>query len=262
MRLEERTAVDLVAVKRCGDGVASTADRVVLDLTCGPGADAGLPDRMVLKTMLSSPHAPREMFETEVRFYQEIRPGLDVETPHAFAAAFDPATKQFGLLFEDLSARGARFPDATQPVTPDEAAVLLAQLLAAPTTLLHGDTHIANTYLLADGTGGLLDWQLQVRGCFAHDVIYLLSTALDPDVRRREAPRFLEGYLAQLAAFGDVDAPDPDEAWEWCRRAVVWGLVIGWLITPPENYGVEITVAATGRMVAAVADLDGLAVLG
>lgn len=333
----EVTAVELVAVKRCGDGVASTADRVVLDLTYGSGADAGLPGRMVLKTMLSSPHAPGEMFETEVRFYQEIRPELTVETPRAFAAGFDPATKQFGLLLEDLSVRGARFPDATQPVTPDEVGALLAQLarlhapfwgsdrfdgdlawvatpasggmadvfdrhglalikdqvrrhpfkaeiiaplgadldelwaalgasraqlLTAPATLLHGDTHIANTYLLPDGSGGLLDWQLQVRGCFAHDVIYLISTALDPETRRHEASRLLDGYLAQLAVLGVVDVPALDEAWEWCRRAVVWGLVIGWLITPPENYGVEITVAATERMVAAVADLDGLAVLG
>src|SRR3546814_4390403 len=30
-------------------------------------------------------------------------------------------------------------------------------------TLLHGDTHLGNTYLLPDGRGGLLDWQLMVR---------------------------------------------------------------------------------------------------
>jgi hypothetical protein len=52
--------------------------------------------------------------------------------------------------------------------------------------------------------------------------------------------------------------PSEDEAWEWCRRAVLWGLVIGWLITPPENYGLEITVANTTRMVAAVRDFDAL----
>ncbi|HEX5613644.1 MAG TPA: hypothetical protein VFZ83_00675 [Acidimicrobiia bacterium] len=329
--------VSLVSVKRCGEGVASTADRIVLDLTYAPGADGGLPGRMVLKTMLLSPHAPGEMYETEVRFYNEIRPQLDVETPHAYAATFDPVTNQFGVLLEDLTARHARFPDATQLVTVDEVAAVLTQLArlhgrfwssdrfardlawvatpsrggmahiferhgleivrdqvrrhqfkadliaplgadldqlwgalaasqallaTAPETLLHGDTHIANTYLLPDGTGGLLDWQLQVRGCFAHDVIYLICTALPTDTRRAEQLRLVEHYLAELAGHGVADVPTVDEAWEWCRRAVIWGLVIGWLITPPENYGTAITVANIERMVAAAADLDALAAVG
>jgi hypothetical protein len=332
----EVASVDLLSVKRCGEGVASTADRIVLGLTYAPGAHGGLPERMMLKTMLVSPRAPGEMFETEVRFYNEIRPELDVETPRAFAADFDRSTSQFGVLLEDLSLRRARFPDATQPVSPDEVGALLSQLArlharfwrserfahdlawvatpsrggmariferhgldivrdqmrrhpfkaeliapldanldelwaaldvsrrmlaAAPETLLHGDTHIANTYLLPDGTGGLLDWQLQVRGCFAHDVIYLISTALPATTRRREQRRLLEHYLAELAARGVPDPPSASQAWEWCQRAVIWGLVIGWLITPPENYGTEITVANTERMVAAVADLDALGAL-
>ncbi len=326
----------LASVKRCGEGVASTADRIVLDLTYAAGADGGLPDRMVLKTMLVSPHAPGAMYETEVRFYNEIRPQLDIETPHAYAAAFDPASNQFGVLLEDLTARGARFPDATRPVGVDDVAAILTQLArlharfwssdrfagdlawvatsshggmsgiferhgleivrdqirrhsfkadliaplgagldelwaalnvsrtllaTAPETLLHGDTHIANTYLLPNGTGGLLDWQLQTRGCFAHDVIYLVCTALPTEIRRVEQHRLLEHYLVELADHGVTDVPSTDEAWEWCRRAVIWGLVIGWLITPPENYGTAITIANTERMVAAVADLDAIAAL-
>jgi hypothetical protein len=333
----EVATVELASVKRCGEGVASTADRIVLDLTYAPCADGGLPERMVLKTMLVSPHAPGEMYETEVRFYNEIRPQLDIETPQAYAAAFDPATSQFGVLLEDLTARHACFPDATQPVTVDDVAAILTQLArlharfwcsdrfardlawvatptrggmsgiferhgleiirdqlrrhpfkadliaplgadldelwaalgvsrtrlaSAPETLLHGDTHIANTYLLPDGTGGLLDWQLQVRGCFAHDVNYLICTALPTEIRRAEERGLLAHYLAELRDHGVTDAPTADEAWEWCRRAVIWGLVIGWLITPPENYGTAITVANTERMVAAVADLDAFAALG
>jgi hypothetical protein len=326
-------AVEVVATKRCGEGIASTADRMVLDLTYAEGSAGDLPERLVLKTMLVSPHAPSEMYETEVRFYNELRPSLSVETPRCYAASFDPATGQFGLLLEDLTERGARFPNATVPVSVDEVGALLDQLAslhaqfwqssrfatdlawvatpnaggmsgiferhglaiisdqvrrhpfkqeliaplglgvdelwaalavaeqsleAAPVTLLHGDAHIANTYLLPDGAGGLLDWQLQVRGCWAHDVVYLLSTALDPGVRRAEGRGLLGRYLDALASRGVHDAPSPDEAWEWCRRAVLWGLVVGWLITPPENYGPEITAANTMRMVAAVEDFDAL----
>ena len=72
--------VDVVATKRCGEGIASTADRMVLDLTYAEDSAAELPERLVLKTMLVSPHAPSEMYETEVRFYNELRPSLSVET--------------------------------------------------------------------------------------------------------------------------------------------------------------------------------------
>ena len=58
------------------------------------------------------------------------------------------------------------------------------------------------------------------------------------------------------------DAPDPDTAFLEYRCAAVWGVYIGWLITPVENYGLEITAANTTRMVAAVQDFDALGALG
>ncbi len=69
--------VEVVAAKHAGDGVASTADRVVVDLTYAPGTGGDLPGRLILKTMLASPHAPHAMYENEVRFYGEIRDDLD-----------------------------------------------------------------------------------------------------------------------------------------------------------------------------------------
>lgn len=327
-------AVEVVSVKRCGEGIASTADRMTLRLDYADNPH-GLPQTMLLKTMLASPHAPAEMFETEVRFYDEIRPSISLETPRCYGTGFDRASGQFGLLLEDLAGRDARFPDATQPVSVEQIRSILSQLAllhsefwesprfatdlswvatpraggmsalldqighdlivdqldrhpfkrdllaplgatfeelwsallgardaldAAPVTLLHGDTHLGNTYLLPEG-GGLLDWQLQVRGCWAHDVVYLIATGLPTDVRREHGRGLVEGYAAELRRLGVVDAPDADEAWEWCRRAVIWGLVIGWLICPPANYGEVITIANIERMVAAVADLDALSAI-
>ncbi len=43
--------------------------------------------------------------------------------------------------------------------------------------------------------------------------------------------------------------------------AALWGLVIGWLITPPQNYGKAITTANLSRLVAAVRDLETLEAL-
>lgn len=325
-----------MAAKRCGDGVASTADRVVLDLGYGPGAEAGLPRRMILKTMLASPHAPAIMYENEVRFYRELRDDLDIETPTVFASNFDPVTGRFGLLLEDLNARGARFPSTLDPVSLDEVRSILRHLAtlharfwesprfagdlawigtpmsggmadvfnligleliedqvsrhpfkaeliapvgrtvpqmwellakvqrqhtAAPTTLLHGDPHLGNTYLLPGERGGLLDWQLMMRGSWAHDVTYLLVTALDRDTRRAHQRELLGEYLEELRLAGVPDVPPLEGAFEQYRKAALWGLVIGWLICPPENYGQPITEENISRTVAAVIDLDTIAAI-
>jgi hypothetical protein len=327
---------EVVVAKRCGDGVASTADRVVVDLTYRPGTAEELPRRLILKTMLATPHAPAAMYENEVRFYTELRPGLPIEAPTAFGGSFDPSTGRFGLLLEDLGARGARFPSALDPVGLDEVRSLLGHLAVlharfwdsprfatdlswigtptsggmfevfdligleliedqvarhpfkadmiaplghtlaelwsllwrvqvhhahAPTTLLHGDTHVGNTYLLAGDRGGFLDWQLMMRGGWSHDVTYLLVTALEPEVRRAYERDLLAHYLDRLAGAGVSHPPTPGEAFEQYRAAALWGLVIGWLICPPENYGEPITVANISRTVTAVTDLDTLAAI-
>ena len=328
--------VDIVAAKRCGDGVASTADRVVLDLSYAPGTGGDLPARVILKTMLASPHAPEAMYENEVRFYRELRDELDIEAPTAFASHFDPATGRFGLLLEDLSARDARFPSALDPVSIDEVRSILGHLASlharfwdsprfaddlawvdtpmsggmfdvfdligleliedqvarnpfkqeliaplgrsiaemwellwqvqrrhcrAPTTLLHGDPHLGNTYLLPGERGGLLDWQLMMRGSWAHDVTYLMVTALDPEVRRAHQLDLLGEYLDRLAAAGVNPVPSLSAAFEECRSAALWGLVIGWLICPPDNYGQPITEANISRTVTAVQDFETFAAI-
>jgi hypothetical protein len=328
--------VDVVTAKRCGDGVASTADRVVVDLTYRSGTGSGLPRRLILKTMLATPHAPAAMYENEVRFYRELRRELEVEAPTAFASHFDEASGRFGLLLEDLTARDARFPSALESVSLAEVRSILGHLAtlhgrfwqsrrfdddlawvatpmsggmfevfdligleliedqvrrnpfkqdliaplgrsvpemwellwqvqrrhaAVPPTLLHGDPHLGNTYLLPGGRGGLLDWQLMMRGSWAHDVTYLMVTALDPEVRRTHQHDLLAEYLDQLGAAGARDVPTPAEAFEQCRVAALWGLVIGWLICPPENYGRPITEANISRAVAAVEDFDTIAAI-
>lgn len=367
---------------KCGDGLASTADRVTLGLDYAPGCEADLPARMVLKTILLHrqlrfgmpvilglartlsrldrvpvlggrvrpltfsainlyqrffPHAPEAMYANEVRFYREIRPELEIETPRAFGGVFDESNGQFGILMEDLTLRAARFPNATTPVSPEEVAGLLStqaalharfwqsprfdadlrwlpttsrggmfpvfdaigldlirdqvrkntfkqELLAplnrsleqlwqdtwkvqglfdaGPVTLCHGDSHIANTYLLPGARGGLLDWQLMVKGSWAHDMTYLIVTALESEERRRHERELIAHYLQELRSRGVQGAPSDEEAWLRYRQAVVWGIVIGWLITPPQNYGRAITEANIRRLVTAALDLETFAALG
>lgn len=361
-----------------GDGAASTADRVVLELEYQ--SDVGLPSRMVLKTVLLHrglrfgpqaieatgrvlrvlgalpfgvilrrslfsvigayqrryPHAPDAMYVNEVRFYRSIRPRLSIEAPACFGSVFDEAHRSFGVLMEDLTLRGARFPNAMTEVTLEEMQGLVRTLAAlharywespslqtelrwlatpvsggmapvframgldlirnqvetnaykaalieplgrtvdqlwealwkaqdilcsGPQTLLHGDPHIANTYLLPGAPGGFLDWQLMVKGRWAHDFTYLTITGLSPEQRRRHERDLLALYLDELGRVGVPNAPSADDAWLRYRQAAIWGLVIGWLITPTENYGEAITAANLDRLVTAVQDLETLRAL-
>ena len=328
----EVTQFDIVNRADCGDGFASTADRIILKLDYAGRVPADLPTQVMLKTMLLSPHAPAEMYENEVRFYRDIRPHLDIETPRIFAADFDKASGQFGLIMEDLSLRQVRFPNATQKVSVESVKGILQTLATLhgsfwnsprlesdlnwiatplkggmsdifqtigldlikdqveknpfkqeliapiglsldemwqqlqdfqhytatlPQTLLHGDTHVANTYLCGDNDeiGGLFDWQLIVRGNWAHDVSYIIVTALSTEQRQQHQEALIQFYLDCLSTMIGEKAPGFDQAWQLYRKSIIWGLVIGWLITPPANYGVEITRANTSKLVNAVTDL-------
>ena len=372
-------AVNVVDRANRGDGLASTADRVALELEYE--VDAGLPSRMMLKTVLLHrrlrfgpsaiqrtgkvldrlgtlplgsrlrpwlfsamgayqrryPHAPDAMYINEVRFYREIRPQLSIEAPECFGSVFDEAHRSFGVLLENLALRGARFPNAMKRVDVDEIRGLITTLAAlharfwqspafdselgwlatpvsagmypvfralgldlirnqvetnaykaamieplgrtvdelwvalwkaqemlasGPQTLLHGDPHIGNAYLLPGSRGGFLDWQLMVKGRWSHDLTYLLVTGLSTEDRRRHERDLLGFYLDELERHGVKSPPEQNEAWLRYRQSAIWGLVIGWLITPTENYGEAITAANISRLVGAVQDLETLEALG
>jgi hypothetical protein len=125
-------------------------------------------------------------------------------------------------------------------------------------TLVHGDTHLGNTYRLPDGTGGLLDWQLMVRGSYMHDVHYLIVTSLSIADRRAHEGEMLRYYLARLAEAGCASPPGFDDTWTDYRRAIIWGVYIGWLTTPVVNYGWEINVMNHLRLTTAFEDHDTL----
>jgi hypothetical protein len=330
--------VDLRVVEEahCDTGSASTAARAVLELDFAAGRDAGLPARVVLKTILVRRGAPGSLYRNEVRFYRDLRPELAIETPRCFASAFDERSDSFGVVMEDLRLRDARFPDAIGAMSRAQSENALEQLAALharywcsprfgeelawlwtpvsggfheflagagaafiehlisqsdykqglfdrlgrrfedvwdhlwktqalhasePTTLLHGDSHFGNTYLLPGDRVGLLDWQLMGRGRWSLDVSYLLATALDIESRRSLERELLAHYLERLRAGGVADPPDPDAAWLAYRQSAIWGFVLGWLICPTRNYGEEILRANLDRLTAALEDLDTFAAL-
>jgi hypothetical protein len=131
-----------------------------------------------------------------------------------------------------------------------------------PLTLLHGDSHLGNTYSMPDGRSGLLDWQVVWRGPGLREVTYWMTSGLAPDLRRKHERELLERYLEGLHAGGVPEVPTPDAAYDRYRlhAAEAWdatAMTIAW----PGLQAQENTEAAWRRTCVAVEDLDTAAVL-
>jgi hypothetical protein len=122
-----------------------------------------------------------------------------------------------------------------------------------PLAFCHGDAHLGNTFVTADGGAAFLDWGGVKAGHWAREVCYFLAGALSPDDRRDHEVELLEGYLGGLAAAG-ADAPDWDAAWLTYRRHFLHGLL--WFLCPTQMQPVEIINASVERFALACTDHD------
>ncbi|HVU72348.1 MAG TPA: phosphotransferase [Mycobacteriales bacterium] len=119
-----------------------TTTHVHLDLTYEAGSPADAPQQVFVKTELSTVDDLPDEFVTalsegsegasillaEQRFYREIAPSLDLELLRVFASEPVPGPAQFLILAEDVTQRGATFPDPAGTQTPDQVAALLRTL--------------------------------------------------------------------------------------------------------------------------------------
>jgi Phosphotransferase enzyme family len=137
---------------------------------------------------------------------------------------------------------------------------MVAADATGPPTLLHGDVHAGNVYYVDGGEGGLLDWQLSLRGSWALDVAYLLITALTSADRAAHERELLARYLARLTDAG-IDAPAWDEAWTRYRQNVLYGIMM-WLITPDGVHSDAAQLLNLERCLTAGDELATLAALG
>jgi hypothetical protein len=154
-------------------------------------------------------------------------------------------------------------PEATPAVHATAAALdahigaYYREFEAGPLTLLHGDSHLGNTFSMPDGRSGLLDWQVIWRGPGLRELTYWIITGLDPDIRSAHERELLERYLDGLRAGGVTEVPSYDVAFERYRlfSAEAWDAVamtIAWPgLQAPEN-----SEAGWRRACVAVEDLD------
>lgn len=96
---------------------------------------------------------------------------------------------------------------------------------SADKVLAHGDLHLGNLYVEADGTPGFLDAQI-ARSSWCQDVAYHMIAALDIGDRRRWEQALLSYYLQRLAYHGVSAPPGFDAAWRAYRAQVAYGLFI------------------------------------
>jgi hypothetical protein len=129
-----------------------------------------------------------------------------------------------------------------------------------PFCLLHGDAHLGNSFVTADGQLGILDWQVYVIGPWAHDVSYALVGGLSVADRRRFERELLERYLDHMSRNG-VPGLDPTEAWAAYRRFIAYGYWI-WVRAPAAQQTIENNIAMSERFGAAMTDHDVFELLG
>ncbi|MFI5718186.1 phosphotransferase [Nocardia sp. NPDC051750] len=136
----------------------------------------------------------------------------------------------------------------------------------SPQTLLHGDPHIGNAYVCADGSVGFTDWQLVMRGSWAFDVAYTITSGLQVEDRRSWEPDLIALYIDALREAGGP-ALSFDSAWLAYRQQSLypyfaWMITIGRSSLMPEFQPADICRAIVHRTATAIMDLDALQAVG
>lgn len=132
-----------------------------------------------------------------------------------------------------------------------------------PQTLIHGDSHLGNTFQTADGRAGLLDWQIVHRAPGMREVTYSLVWSLPVALRREYEAHLITRYLDGLAAHGVSSPPTNEEAWRDYRHFAfdAWDSIAFGVALPGMQAESEVN-AGFDRANAAIADLHVAEALG
>lgn len=145
-------------------------------------------------------------------------------------------------------------------VMRDAWAPFIGSLAHGGQTLLHGDPHIGNTYVLPDNGVGFLDWQVLRTGNPSLDLGYFLQGACTVDDRRAAERDLVDGYHGAL----ELPAGEKlsrDDLWLRYRASSAHGLTM-WLVTAASDWQrLEVSLALAHRYASAFIDLDGAAAI-
>ena len=135
-----------------------------------------------------------------------------------------------------------------------------------PRTLLHGDAHVGQSYITADGRMGWTDWQLAMQGGWAYDFAYFVSSACEPENRREWDRDLLELYLERLTEHGGKP-PTTEDAWRsYCQQLFypwsAWAFTIGRAAYQPHMQPDQYSLAILKRMSHAIIDNNAFSAIG
>lgn len=124
-----------------------------------------------------------------------------------------------------------------------------------PRCLIHGDSHLGNSYFRKDGTRLFIDFQLITAGHPWRDLAYFLVGSLTVEDRRKAERELLQHYLDRLEAHGAGGRLSFEKLWDEYRVWPMWGMV-AW-ITNLDKWG-QATMPSVERFYTAAADHDTL----
>ncbi|WP_439135996.1 phosphotransferase [Pseudomaricurvus sp.] len=118
-----------------GEGQASSAGRIIIEPTYSSASPENLPRRIVVKVAKSAPgdkvetggSGSGQLYENEVNVYAQLRPADFMISPVTLGGRFDPQTKTFMLLLEDLRDREAVFPSVKTDINIAQMQSMLDQ---------------------------------------------------------------------------------------------------------------------------------------
>jgi len=142
-------------------------------------------------------------------------------------------------------------------IVDDHWVRFIETLSGSPQTVVHGDAHIGNTYVLPNDEVGFLDWQVVRRSNWSIDVGYFLQGAIARRDRRSNERDLLEEYRSHLDLPSD-ERPDAGEAWLRYRASAAHGLAT-WLATAADDGAwqrPDISMKLAQRYAAAFVELD------
>ncbi|MFE3446072.1 phosphotransferase [Nocardia sp. NPDC059180] len=188
-----------------------------------------------------------------------------LKTPGAHFRNFDRLLGMKKRAIVGLRRAPELVPESLPPVQDElyEACARSLQIAEqAPHTLLHGDPHIGNAYVCSDNSMGFTDWQLVMRGSWAFDVAYTITSGLEVDDRRAWEIDLIAFYIDRLHAAGGP-ALTFDSAWLAYRQQCLypyfaWMITIGRGALMPEFQPADICRAIVHRTATAIMDLDAL----
>ena len=138
----------------------------------------------------------------------------------------------------------------------DNQAVLDRVWESLPPTFCHGDTHAGNTYMRANGTAGIFDWQQPHKMHGMRDVTYFIGWSLDPVTRRAAEKDLLTRYLDGLKHGGVDEISTLAEAFELHRLLMVDAWNSAWAPLAIYNEDEDLCDRLLKRFVETLLDLD------